>query len=206
MRSLTPEVLTGLLLAATAALFLCLRPRKRDVFWDVTAAATPGDQAEPKPAAGVPAPELRRAAAAAEATALPPSTRALLELADRQYRAEDYAGALSLYERALGLQSVKAGHYFRASLAALHGGDTARALDVLRQAEADLPAGQMTGVMWYNMGCFAARLGRFPEAMRYLTRAVDAGYAEPEKYRNDPDLRPLHWQPAFKRLLAGIGA
>jgi hypothetical protein len=35
IQSLTPEVLTGVLLALTVAAYFWLRPRKRDVFWDV---------------------------------------------------------------------------------------------------------------------------------------------------------------------------
>ena len=98
-----------------------------------------------------------------------------------------------------------AAHYFRAALSASLAGDVARALGILRQAESNLPAAEMTGPLWYNMGCFAARLGRLPEAMRYLNRAVNAGYSDPAKYRDDPDLAPLRWHAGFKRMLAEIG-
>jgi hypothetical protein len=63
----------------------------------------------------------------------------------------------------------------------------------------------MKGPLWYNLGCFCARLGRFDEALRHLTRAIDVGYADAAKYHGDPDLEPLRWKPGFKRLLAGIG-
>jgi hypothetical protein len=62
----------------------------------------------------------------------------------------------------------------------------------------------MNGMLWYNMACFAARLGRLDEAMRYLNRAADAGYAKPEKYRQDPDLFPLRWRADFKALLRSM--
>jgi hypothetical protein len=196
VRALTPELLTGLLLAGTAALYLWLRPRKRDVFWDVVTAGavqTDGD-----------VPQDSRSPVCREEAREEQSPQTLLNLADQRYRAEDFAGALPLYERALGLRTVKPIHYFRASLAAFRAGDTARALEIMQQAEASLPAARMKGEMWYNMGCFAARLGRFPEALRYLNRAVDAGYANPERYRSDPDLAVLRWHAGFKRLLAGI--
>ena len=51
---------------------------------------------------------------------------------------------------------------------------------------------------------FAARLGRFPLAMRYLTQAVDAGYADDRKYQEDADLEPLRWRPDFRRLLTEL--
>jgi tetratricopeptide (TPR) repeat protein len=128
----------------------------------------------------------------------------LLDLADRYYNARDYAAALPCYERALGQRRGQAVHYSRASLAAFRTGDTARALGILRRAMEVLPAAEMRGSMWYNMGCFAARLGRFCEALRYLNRAVDAGYDDPEQFRRDPDLAPLRWHAGFKALLAGL--
>jgi hypothetical protein len=148
--ALTPELLTVLLLAATLSLYLWLRPRKRDVFWDVRPEPAPEEQ---------PAAQARRTGSA----------------------------------------------YFQASLAAFRAGELARALAILQEAEACLPPSEMKGPLWYNMGCFAARLGRFPEAVRYLNRAVDAGYADPRKYRSDPDLSPLRWHAGFKRLLAEMG-
>jgi hypothetical protein len=152
IHALTPEVLTGLLLAGTAGLYLWLRPRKRDVFWDVSPVV-----ADEPPASEVPS--------------APPAG---------EMRAVDY---------------------FRASLEAYKAGDPRRALGILEQARASLPAARMKGPLWYNMGCFAARLGRFGEALDYLERAVDAGYADPDKYRGDPDLEALRWNPRFKRLL-----
>jgi hypothetical protein len=58
--------------------------------------------------------------------------------------------------------------------------------------------------MWYNLGCFAARLGTLHEAVQYLGRAVDAGYTRLDKYRTDPDLAPLRSRREFKTLLACI--
>ena len=58
--------------------------------------------------------------------------------------------------------------------------------------------------MWYNMGCFAAQLGLYSDAMRYLRKARDAGMDDPWKYRDDPDLRPLRWQAAFKEMLVSM--
>jgi hypothetical protein len=194
LHALTPELLTGLLLGATVAVYLALRPRKRDVFWDVTV-ADPEETGLSNSQPTLPDPD-----------AIPEGSdlATLLERADRSYKVGDYATAFRLYERA-GSGSLRAAHYFRAALAAYHCGNTARALGILKQAEARLPAEEMKGPLWYNMGCFATRLGRFAEALHYLNRAVDAGYDDPEKYRCDPDLEPLRWQPGFKRLLVGLG-
>jgi hypothetical protein len=193
LQSLTPESLTGLLLAGTAALYFWLRPRKRDVFWDVKTVG-PEEQARPRPAPATTPREKYR-----------DDQPSLLSQADRCFADQDYAAALACYDRARKLGTTKAVHYFRASLAAHKTGDTARALRILQQAETVLPRSEMKGPLWYNMGCFAARLGRVSEALCWLNRAVDTGYSDAEKIRSDPDLEPLHWHAGFKRLLLGIG-
>lgn len=58
--------------------------------------------------------------------------------------------------------------------------------------------------MWYNMGCFAARLGRFPESLRYLNRAIDCGFDDFDRFHTDPDLEPLRWNAGFRRLLGEL--
>ena len=212
LRSLTPEVLAGVLLAGTAALYLWLRPRKREVFWDVqTAGPEEADLPAPRlaPAFDSAGP-LRQAGAAGELRpeglleALLACRRALLDAAGRCDRAGDHAAALKHYEQVLGLGEARAVDYFWASLTAYKTGNLSRALGILRQAEHALPATEMNGPLWYNMGCFASRLGQFPEALRCLNRAVDLGYADAAKYRCDPDLEALRWHAGFKRLLAGM--
>ncbi len=204
IQHLTPELLTGLLLAGTAALYLCCRPRRRDVFWDVEfagasdVALTPQEPVRREPAGQ----DERRLAALLDAD--PFHQDALLSLADRRFKAGNHAGALAFYQRALAVGRLQAIHYFRASLSASLAGDDRRALEILERAKVELPAGQVRGPMWFNMGCFAARLGRFALAIRYLTQAVDAGYTEARKYQQDADLEPLRWHPEFRRLLADL--
>jgi hypothetical protein len=190
LRALTPEVLGGLLLATTAALYLWLRPRRRDVFWDVRTVEPAADQPvqtfdpEPRAQQGEPL---------------------LAEQAESHDRAGNHLAALQVYEQVLRQGGARAVDYFRASLAAYRTGNLRRALAILQEAEAALPAGEMKGSLWYNMGCFAARLGRFPDAVRYLNRAVDAGYTDAQKYRRDPDLNSLRWHAGFRRLLHSMG-
>jgi hypothetical protein len=214
---LTPEVLGGLLLTGTAALYLWLRPRRRDVFWDVRTAGPAGSE-QPAPTAD-PDEVFAQATAAiergdsaggelmlAELLETHPGHRpALLCLAERHHRAGNHPAALELYERLLRLGEARAVDFFRASLAAYRVGNLARALAILQQAERDLPPAQMKGPLWYNLGCFAARLGRFADSVRYLNRAVDAGFDDVEKYRGDPDLEALRWHAGFRQLLAGLG-
>jgi hypothetical protein len=204
VRSLSPEVLTGLLLALTAVAYFWLRPRKRDVFWDIdpvspeeltrrkqetTADWSPGAELAPR----VQEPE-------------PDAQPDLFRRADQLFAQQDYRQALDYYERGLALGAGKPIVYLRASLAANHLEDTRRALAILEQARAQLPPSAIPGVLWYNMACFATRLGQFPDAIRYLNRAVDAGFNDMTRLRGDPDLEALRWRPEFKRLLVALAS
>jgi hypothetical protein len=179
VQHLTPEWLTGLLLAATVGLYFYLRPRQREVFWDIKTHEPAAESPEPT-----------------DADAL------FAEATEAFERGDD--AALGLYEQALAAGNGRSIDYFRASLAANRTGDLHHALNILQKAEAVLPPGEMKGPLWYNMGCFAARLGQFADALRYLNRAVDAGFADLEKYRTDDDLSMLRWHKGFRRLLADL--
>jgi tetratricopeptide (TPR) repeat protein len=206
VRSLSPEVLTGLLLALTAMMYFWLRPRKRDVFWDIET-ISPEELARQKRATvpvgdWTPGAELAPRVQEPE----PDSQPDLFRRADQLFAQQDYRQALDYYERGLALGTAKPIVYFRASLSACHLDDNRRALAILEEARAQLPPSTIPGVMWYNMGCFATRLGRFPEAIRYLNRAVDAGFNNVAKLRSDPDLAPLRWRADFKRLLVSVAS
>jgi hypothetical protein len=197
VRWLSPEVLTGLLLALTAVMYFWLRPRRRDVFWDIET-IRPEEPAPRKDETVAPAPRGQEP--------LPASQADLFHRGDQLFTQQEYRQALDCYERGLALGAAKPVVYFRASLAAHHLQDTRRALAILEQARVERPPSKIPGVMWYNMGCFATRLGRFADAIHYLNRAVDAGFNDVTKYRSDPDLEPLRWRPEFKRLLVSLAS
>jgi hypothetical protein len=198
VRSLSPEALMGLLLAATGGAYFWLRPRKRDVFWDIEPAASANSGGPPQ--------HLRREWESIGALVGTPSQSPT----DRFARAKellkegDCETALELYEEGLVEKPQQPSFYFEAGVAAYKLGDFARAFLILKTAEERLGPARLTGPMWYNLGCLASRLGRWPDALRYLNRAVDAGYANPAKYRTDPDLMPLRWRPEYKRLLRDL--
>ncbi len=180
--TLSPEALTAGFLLLAAVAYFCLRPRRRDVFWDITPVAPP----------------------APAAATQPDRPAALFAEAEEYYRAKDYARALPLYESGLALGKAPPVIYHHASLAAFRVGRTAHALSILQEAEARLRPAEMPGALWYNLACFATRLGRFGVAMDYLNRAIDRGYGEPDRIQHDPDLEPLTWRADFKNLLATL--
>jgi hypothetical protein len=203
VRSLSPEVLAGLLVAAAVGAYLWLRPRRRDVFWDVQPAAQ--EQAvQQDGAVFVP----REPAAEAPPESVPDQATEhqlrLLVRAEDHYNREDYPMASRFYDSALALGPVSALIYHHASLAAHLAGHTARALSILAEADAELGHGGMRGPMWYNMACFATRLGNFDDAMRYLGRAVESGSGDAAQFSADTDLAPLRWRADFKELLRSL--
>lgn len=53
----------------------------------------------------------------------------------------------------------------------------------------------------YNAACALARLGDAAKALEWLARAVDAGFDDPARMREDPDLAPVRELPGFQALL-----
>jgi hypothetical protein len=206
LRALSPELVGGVLLAAAAAAYLWLRPRRKDVFWDVRTGEPNGAHPRdgtvhgPRNDGDAEDGEVRNPGTFAEHQAL------LLAQAEAHYRREEYASAQRYYDSALALGPAGALVYHHASLAAHLAGNTARALAILLEAGAELGDAGMRGAMWYNLGCFATRLGQFDDALHYLSRAADRGCTDPEKYRSDPDLAPLRWSAEFRRFLRSLAA
>jgi Zn-dependent protease len=58
----------------------------------------------------------------------------------------------------------------------------------------------------YNAACCLARLGRIPEGLDWLTRAVDAGFDDAGQLDSDEDIEALRSAPGFERIRARIGA
>jgi hypothetical protein len=203
LRSLSPELLTGALLLAAAAAYFWLRPRKRDVFWDVAAVAPeqPADQhgqvsVTRDPEEDSAAPPRLDTAAEHQAT--------LLACAERHFAAGQHAQALPYYESGLALGPARYIVYHHAALAAHKAHHTDRALAILQEAAARLSPNEIGGGLWYNLACFATRLGRLDDAMHYLNQAIDRGCTDPDKFRHDPDLEPLRWRADFKGLMAEL--
>ena len=56
-------------------------------------------------------------------------------------------------------------------------------------------------IPWYNLACSYAVLGMIEPAFAALQRALELGYRHLDHARRDPDLKSLHHDPRFARLL-----
>ncbi|AKJ06757.1 hypothetical protein ATI61_105271 [Archangium gephyra] len=81
--------------------------------------------------------------------------------------------------------------------ALLMSGKSAESLPLYQQAwEQGVRAERMS----YNAACAASLAGQKAEALTWLERAVDAGFAEPGHLKQDEDLASLRAEPAFARI------
>ncbi len=110
---------------------------------------------------------------------------------DWHYDNEDFGEALIHYEESIELGTINPNAYIRAASSASHTGDLERAYSILKLSTSKLSNEDLTGILWYNLGCYATRLQKNDEAMRYLTEAFNKGYVKIDKYLSDPDLIPF---------------
>lgn len=59
-------------------------------------------------------------------------------------------------------------------------------------------------LVFYNLACSFALTGSTEEALESLEAAVRFGYDEPEHMKEDPDLKTLHPDARFQKLLARL--
>jgi predicted Zn-dependent protease len=59
-------------------------------------------------------------------------------------------------------------------------------------------------LVWYNLGCSLALLGRADESLDALKRAVALGYKDAEWMRSDSDLKSLRGDQRFQSLLRQV--
>jgi tetratricopeptide (TPR) repeat protein len=58
--------------------------------------------------------------------------------------------------------------------------------------------------LWYAFACVAAAADRPDESLRYLQDAIDRGYKEADRLTADDDLKSLHGNPRFQRVVSQL--
>jgi hypothetical protein len=205
---LPPAALLIVLGSLTGVLFVATRPRARDAFLEIKA-LTPDDWLQSIIARKDDDPDGAAADLLDLVTAHPEHQAAWLEYADWRYEGRDYEAAREGYEKALALGPANASDYVRAALAASRLGRTRHALDILQTAEKKLPpnaTGATGGILFFNMGCYHARLGQFEQVVPCLRRAVSAGYRKVDSFLQDDDLAPVRGREDFQELVAELRA
>jgi tetratricopeptide (TPR) repeat protein len=77
-------------------------------------------------------------------------------------------------------------------------GQHARVLQIDRRLVRLTPE---NAIAWYNLACTYAVLGMTEPAFSALQRSLESGYRLIRRVRKDPDLKALHRDPRFGRLI-----
>lgn len=76
-----------------------------------------------------------------------------------------------------------------------------KGLEVDLKLSKRLPRDEM---VWYNLGCSYALVGKRDKAFEALALAVDLGYDDYDWMKTDSDLNKLHDDPRFESLLSWL--
>jgi predicted esterase len=137
---------------------------------------------------------------AAEPAPLPESLAAELEVARLERQAGGDGIEAATARRVLAHLRINLAVYLpQELLAARRPGHAASALGVACRMEPGNPA------LWYNRACALSLSGGRSSALDALERAVEAGFADADLMRTDPDLAAVRDSDRFRALLAGIG-
>ncbi len=79
--------------------------------------------------------------------------------------------------------------------------EAGRAEEGRREVERALAESGDEPLILYASACYFARFGDSTRAIDFLRRAIAAGYTNFAYLEQDPDLRPLHTNPAYQELL-----
>jgi serine/threonine protein kinase/Tfp pilus assembly protein PilF len=128
---------------------------------------------------------------------------ALLRASGREREARaSFQRGLELVERHLALNPENVRARYHGALALVGTGRVPEGLEWAGSALAMAPGDAM---VLYNVAAVHALAGRADEALGYLERAIDAGFAHGPDLRHDPDLETLRSDPRLRSLIARLG-
>ena len=202
--SLSAEFLAFALLLTSLIFYIRCRPRRRDIFWDIVP-VSPEEQMDLAIEALLRGDEARWSKLTDSLLGVHPEfLPAWRNLGRWHYENGRFDDALYHFEHCVEIGSVQPEDHFDAALAAARIDDFERASFLLKDAERRLPRGSITPLMWYTLGCHAARSAKPDEGIKYLERAVDLGFRDGDQIRENPDLSPLRPRSDFTALLARL--
>jgi Tfp pilus assembly protein PilF len=125
------------------------------------------------------------------------------QIADEYFTREDFARALTFYDRTLAAVPQHFGALVQASNCARELGDVPGAKRYLERARAARPD---SWIPPYNLACVLATSGDTTGAVDMLDAALATGFQQPDLLQANEDLVALHDLPAWPRLLADAAA
>ncbi|HEV8337099.1 MAG TPA: tetratricopeptide repeat protein [Candidatus Polarisedimenticolia bacterium] len=123
-----------------------------------------------------------------------------VQQADALYQKEDWAGAARVYEDLAKREPGNGRAWSRLGACRHHLGQLPQAIEAYRKAEA---IGHNPFVM-YNLATALALSGRRADALEWLDKAAQAGFAQAEKMESDDDLKSLKDEARFQSILEKV--
>lgn len=195
-----PTTLCAVLLTLSGVFFVRARARETSAFWGLHTSTA--DEALQRIL------QLRQKDSIAAATQLAIFLKnnrhhlpALLIYSHWHYDNEDFRHALHGFELAMRKGPLTRRDYLRAARSASRLQRWHRALEILQTAEATLPACELSEIVFYNAGCYAARTHNKDLSLHYIRKAINAGYHNIRHLETDPDLGLIRGDPEFQSLL-----
>jgi Flp pilus assembly protein TadD len=109
-----------------------------------------------------------------------------------------YQEAINRFEELRRDGSTDGNQWYKLGSRLLQLRDFDRAIAALTAAVDHL--GYYPGSAMYNLACTYALKGEPEPALKWLDQAVNAGFDDPNKFQNDPDIASLHGDPRFEAI------
>jgi tetratricopeptide (TPR) repeat protein len=145
--------------------------------------------------------------AVGDAGTTPDGKATVPELADQaraKMDAKDWAGAAALWQRVVEQNPVVSTYWGSLARARYFAKEYKKAMAAYEKA-LELRAG-FPWVAAYRIACCHARLGDKEQALRWMEKSFALGFRNLEDARDEDDLKSLHGEPRFRKLVALVDA
>ena len=128
----------------------------------------------------------------------PDNVAVLLKLGYARFHMDDHAEAMRVYDRVLDIDVANSEAWNLKSLIHYGQKNYARALDCAEKAIDSEPT---FGMAQYNKSCYLSMLGKVPESIEALKRAVEIDVKNARRAVKDRDFQNVRIEDGFKRII-----
>jgi len=122
-----------------------------------------------------------------------------VQRADQLYQSKEYAKAVELYLPMTKAEKVDPYVWFKLGLCYHEMGRLDEALDAYKKAEA---GGVVRLQLWWRLARIDSKRGNREQALSYLKKVADAGFAQVDTLKSEGDFASLHEDAKFQAIVA----
>lgn len=123
-----------------------------------------------------------------------------LQQAQKASAEKKWSEAVPLWERLTESNPVNGAYWYNLGYACYNSGEYAKSTEAYKR-QLELRWGNVYNIA-YNIACNAALTGHKEPALEWLQKAFDAGFTSYTHAQEDADLKSLHGDPRFNKILA----